>query len=190
MKKGLLLLFLLFSGVGIAQNLNEIVLKDAGSGTQYNMSSLTSEKAAVLIFFGNRCAYNKYYINRIRTLSKEFTSSQVSFILVNSNSIELMEEESETEMKKFLERNGLNLPYLMDSDKQLKNLLGASRSPEAFVLKFKGGIAEKVYSGAIDDSPQSEGDVSHPYLRMAIVSLLANNKPEVNHVRPAGCLIR
>ena len=93
-------------------------------------------------------------------------------------------------MKRFLTKYELRLPYLVDTDQVLKNALGATRSPEVFVLRPNQGKLEVFYSGAIDDSPQSEGDVSHSYLEEAILSLLQNEILTVNRVRPAGCLIR
>ena len=143
-----------------------------------------------IIFFGNRCAYNKYYVDRIRKLSEEYKGKGLEFLLVNSFSSQLVVEESEASMKKYLQTNSISLPYLVDKDKVLKKRLGASRSPEVFLLKVQNNEFRLVYSGAIDDSPQSESDISHPYLREAIISLLENSTPEVNHTRPAGCLIR
>lgn len=174
----------------LAQNLDNIVLKDAGSGDQFEMRSLKAAKAATIIFFSNTCAYNDYYIDRIKNLAAEFESSGIRFVLINSNKNETQSENYELEMKKFLQENQLLLPYLADPNQVLKRSLGASRSPEAYLITFSGKELTKVYSGAIDDSPQSEGDVNHPYLQAAILTLLQGNMPEVNYIRPAGCLIR
>ena len=190
MRKILILLLLSTSLAAFAQQVDDIALKDAGSGSQFNMSGLRQGNGAVIIFFGNKCAYNKYYINRINNLEKEFKSRNINFVLVNSYSSTLVAEESEVNMKNLLRANGISLPYLVDKDKILKKRLGATRSPEAFLLKFSGSEYKILYSGAIDDSPQSESDINHPYLRQAIISLLENSTPELNHVRPAGCLIR
>lgn len=180
------ILFALSTGL-VAQNLENISLQDAGTGTKYELRSLKSAKASVIIFWGNRCAYNGYYLGRLKQLATEFNSLGVPFILVNSNRNKIIVEESPQEMKKYLQNNRLNLPYLVDANQTLKESLKASRSPEAFLLTSD---LEIFYSGAIDDSPQSEGDVGHPYLREAILSLLANKKPTVAQTRPTGCLIR
>lgn len=181
-----ILFTILSTGLG-AQDLDTIILTDITSDKQYEFSSLKSAKGTVIIFFGNRCAYNSYYIQRLKKISSEFASEDIRFILVNANQSDVIIEESPENMKRFLDKNTLKLPYLIDVDQVLKNTLGASRSPEVFVLDAK---LQVFYSGAIDDSPQSEGDVSHPYLEEAILSLLQNKPLTVNRVRPVGCLIQ
>ena len=191
MFKVILITFLTFlSAELLGQNLESIALKDAGSGSQYELRSLKNSKAAVLIFFGNRCAYNTYYVDRLKNLVREFEPEGIRFLLVNSNSSKVIVEESVENMRRYLQNHQLNLPYLADTEQVLKKAMGATRSPEVYLLQSKGGDFEVIYSGAIDDSPPSEGDVSHPYLRRAILSLLQNEKPATSRVRPAGCLIR
>jgi len=181
-----ILITLLCQGL-VAQDLENIVLKEAGSGTQYELAKLRSAKASAIIFWGNRCAYNAYYVDRIKLLANEFTNSGVLFILVNANRNKVVVEESPENMKKYMQSNQLNLPYLVDASQLLKQSLGATRSPEVYLLDNKLTV---IYSGAIDDNPQSEGDVSHHYLREAILSLMSDKQPAVTRTRPTGCLIR
>lgn len=184
-----IMLAVLYSGA-FAQDITEIVLKDVSSGANYEMSNLKSKQAAVIVFWGNRCAYNSYYLGRIKALQQEYGSKGVEFILVNAYRSDIVGEESEEEMIDYLRAEKLSIPYLIDAEQTLKQNLGASRSPEVFVLGNRSGQLIVYYSGAIDDSPQSEGDVNHPYLAQAIISLLANEKPAVANNRPVGCLIR
>jgi peroxiredoxin len=191
MPRLIIILLATIMGSGLtAQDIDELVLKDAGTDTEIELANLKSAKASVIIFFGNRCAYNTYYINRINKLAMEFSPKGLEFFLINSNRSDVIVEESPENMKQFLSRHNLKLPYLIDADQALKKALGATRSPEVFLLKSKQGKLQVFYSGAIDDSPQSEGDVSHPFLKEAILSLLQNETPAVRQVRPTGCLIR
>lgn len=191
-KNRITLIFILvaFCTGAFAQSLSEIALKDVRSGTDYQISKLKSKQVAVLIFWSNRCAYNAYYVDRIKTLQQEFSGKGVEFVLVNAFRSDLIIEESEQEMVDYLKENQLTLAYLVDAEQQLKEILNASRSPEVFVLRNQDGKLSVVYSGAIDDSPQSEGDVNHPYLKQTILSLLANEKLPGSNNRPVGCLIR
>jgi hypothetical protein len=85
---------------------------------------------------------------------------------------------------------GLAIPYLADKDQVLMEQLGASKSPQAFLLKNNGGKFTVVFSGAIDDNPQVETDIRHSYLQDAIDIMLTNQKIETPEVRPVGCIIR
>lgn len=191
MKKIITIIIVSILSTGLwAQDLDKIMLKDAGSGAQFDLNSLKSGKGAVLLFWGNRCAYNDYYVDRIKRLANDFKAEGIRFVLVNSNPNKVVVEESEQNMKLYLQDKKLTFPYLVDTDQALKKSLNASRSPEAFLLVNRAGKFEVFYAGAIDDSPQSEGDVSHPYLKEAILSLLRNEKPAANRTRPSGCLIR
>jgi len=82
------------------------------------------------------------------------------------------------------------MPYLADKDQLLMQRLGATKSPQVFLLKNNGGKFSKVYSGAIDDNPQVQAGVRHAYLKDAIDIMLTNQKIETPEVRPVGCSIR
>jgi peroxiredoxin len=98
--------------------------------------------------------------------------------------------ESTENMKKKAEQSGMNMPYLADKDQTLMQKFGATKSPQAFLLKNNGGKFSIVYNGAIDDNAQVEGDVHHAYLKDAIDILLANQSIATPEVRPTGCTIR
>ena len=186
MKLTIITLLLTVSYIANSQEIDGFTLKDARSNKTYSINS--KNKAAIaLIFHSNKCAYSKYYIDRIKSLVNEFGPKQVEFVLINSNSSDLVIQESPDKMKQYLIANDLNIPYLIDNEKSLKSSLRATRTPEVFLFNAK---LKLVYSGSIDDSPQSEGDISHAYLKEAILTLLDNNQPEVNKTRAVGCLIK
>ena len=68
--------------------------------------------------------------------------------------------------------------------------LGATKSPQVFLLKNDGGKFQVVYKGAIDDNAQVEADVRHAYLKDAIDIMLTNQKIATAEVRPVGCTIK
>ncbi|MBK7653716.1 MAG: hypothetical protein IPJ20_27545 [Flammeovirgaceae bacterium] len=67
---------------------------------------------------------------------------------------------------------------------------GARKTPEVFLLSMAGGKFTVVYSGAIDDNPQTASDVKQTFLKDAIEKLLAGQKVDVAVERVAGCTIR
>ena len=181
---------MLVAVIAQAQSFNTIALTNVADKKEYNLAKEIAAKPTVIVFYSNKCAYSEYYIGRIKSLHNEFSNQGIGFIFVNANNGSLVTEESIEGMLKYSATNALPFPYLSDKDKKLKNYLRASRTPEVFLLTLEGESLITVYKGAIDDSPQSEGDVRHHYLSDAIISLLNNTKQPVSQTRPVGCLIR
>lgn len=186
----ILILAILSHFMVFSQSIDGFSLQNAGDGENFALSSLKGEKAIVLFFFSGKCAYCDYYLDRIISLKDEFKSKNVKFVLINSNNSSYVAEESVEEMRKFLTTHNLGIPYLADKNKKVKNMLRATRTPEVFVLKPDQNQFKIIYQGAIDDNPQSASDVSHAYLKDAILNLLKNNKISLNQTRPVGCLIK
>lgn len=162
------------------------VINDDG----FSLSELNDSNGIIVIFYSNKCAYGEYYLDRIKSIIKEFSPKGIDFVLVNSNSSAFVEEESVEGMKTFATRNNINYPYIADKDRKIKSLFKATRTPEVIVLQ---PMLERFiihYQGAIDDNAQSASDVSHQYLKESIVSLLTSEKPKLNKTRPVGCLIK
>lgn len=172
------------------QSISSFTLPNVSSGTEFSLTSFSNEKAIVLVFYSGKCAYGEYYLDRIKSLLNEYSSKSIKFVFINSNDNAFVHEESNARMKEFVSLNNLNIPYLADKDKVVKNLLYATRTPEAFILTPEKDKFRIVYQGAIDDSPQLASDVGHAYLRDNIILLLNNNKILVNQTRPIGCLIK
>jgi len=163
-----------------AQSALEVSLPDVISGESIPLKSHLSSKGMVVIFFSAKCPFTKYYEERLARIISEYVSKGMSFVVVNSNSMEskdLMIAQSEL----------FSAPYLLDKDKALANLLGAKKSPEVFVLNNNGEI---YYSGAVDDNPQVSNDVRMHYLKTAVDGLLKGAPASVKKNRPAGCMIK
>lgn len=169
-----------------AQQVNDFSLTDAASGKEISLSSLANGRAVVLVFFDHNCPYGKYYLQRLQDLHNKFKDNGIDFLLVSSGRAAT----NPAAMAAFAQQQQLSIPYLADLTGQARSQLKATRVPEAFVLKPEKGMFTLVYRGAIDDNPQSAGDVNHAFLAEALVSLLNNKKPAVNQTRPAGCLIK
>jgi len=84
----------------------------------------------------------------------------------------------------------LPIPYLADKDQKIMEIFGAQKTPEVFLLSTAGGKFTIVYSGAIDDNPQTASDVRQNFLKDALEKLLAGQKVDVAIERVAGCTIR
>lgn len=163
-----------------------ITLPNAVDGKSVSLDAYSSGAGVVIIFTSNACPFDEHYRGRINKLSKEF-DGKVPVILVNSH---IDANESLEAMTKKAQQAGISVPYLADKDQTLMQSLKATKSPQSFVLKNVNGKLNVIYSGAIDDNAQVEGDVRSAYLRDAISALLNNQTIPTAEVRPSGCSIK
>lgn len=175
--------------VGVTANAQQVPnfsLTNVINGKSVSLDTYPSCSGVVIVFTSNTCAYDDYYRGRINKLSKDY-QDKVPVLLVNSSNDPL---ESTDNMARKAQQLGLTVPYLADKDQTLMQRLGATKSPQVFLLKNDGGKFSIVYSGAIDDNAQVEADVRRAYLKDAIDIMLTNQKIETPEVRPVGCTIR
>lgn len=175
---------LIFVGANcFAQTVENFTLLNVIDEKVITLEDFNNQPGIVIIFSSVKCPYDGYYISRIKEIA-EF-NPKIPVLLINSNV-----EESMDEMKAFINKNGLTIPYLTDKVHNAFNALHPRKSPECFLLQPKGGKFVIAYRGAIDDNPQTASAVNHAHLKDAIKKLLANQKIEPVDVRPVGCSIK
>jgi hypothetical protein len=182
----LMLVLVCCCGIVRAQVISNFSLTDVVDGNTVSLSYFDSYTGVVIVFVSNECPYDAYYLSRIKVLAESY-KSKVPFLLINSH---LDEKESAEAMKRHAEQKGISITYLADKDQVVLKLLDARKSPECFVMKNNNGKFTVVYRGAIDDNPQSDKDVNHPFLKEAIDKLLLSQNIAVREERPVGCSIR
>jgi peroxiredoxin len=168
------------------QQVQNFTLPNVLNGQNVSLDTYPSCQGIVIIFTSNSCPYDEHYRNRVKKLVTDF-QDKVPVLLVNANT---EPAESNENMIKKAQQLGIKIPYLADKDQLLMQRLGATKSPQAFLLKNNNGKFTIVYNGAIDDNAQVEADVKHAYLKDAIDIMLANQNVTTAEVRPAGCTIR
>ncbi|HAA15825.1 MAG TPA: thioredoxin family protein [Cytophagales bacterium] len=184
-------IFLLI-GVGYlsqGQTLQPFQLSDATSGNQMSLNSFQQAKALVIVFTSNYCPYSKLYDSRLKEWTEKYNSANLPFIFINPNSKYHPEYESLEAMAERAEEKGYSVPYLSDPDQMVSNNLGATRTPEVFVLKKSGDQFRVVYRGALDDNPQRADDVTQAYLAQ-VLEAIVSGKPTPANQRPTGCMIK
>jgi peroxiredoxin len=170
----------------MAQQVADFSLTNVVNGKTISLNTYPSCTGVAIIFTTNACPYDEYYRGRIAKLSNEY-ADKVPVLLVNSSTDPV---ESTENMTKKAQQLDLSIPYLSDKDQSLMLKLGATKSPQVFLLKNDGGKFQVVYKGAIDDNAQVEADVRHAYLKDAIDIMLTNQKIATPEVRPVGCTIK
>ena len=181
-----IVLLSLASGTLSAQQVNNFSLNNVLTGKPVSLETYPSCSGVAIIFTSNTCAFDEYYRGRIARLSNEY-SDRVPVLLVNSS---IEPGDNEEAMAKKAAQLNLKVPYLSDKDQVLMKQLGASKTPQVFLLKNSSGVFSVVYKGALDDNAQVEADVRHAYLKDAIDILLTNQSIQTPEVRPMGCSIK
>jgi len=186
MKKLMIVLLVTLSVKSFSQQVQRFSLTNVLDGKVVSQGDYASNAAIVIIFTVNACAFDDYYIDRIKALSAQY-QNKVPVLLVNADQDG---GESAENMIKRAQQKGITIPYLADKDQLLMRNLNARKSVEAFLLKNTNGNFGVVYRGAIDDNPQVAADVRHPFLKEAIDDVLAGRTIGTPEVRPVGCNIR
>ncbi|MCA9139323.1 MAG: redoxin domain-containing protein [Planctomycetales bacterium] len=141
-------------------------------------------KFTVLCFLGTECPLARLYGPRLQSLADQYTDKGVAFLGVNSNL-----QDSPAEIDAYAKEHSVTFPIVKDSDQSIADLLGATRTPEVFIVDSTGLIR---YQGRIDDQYEpgvARASPTQNDLRDAIDAVLSGHpvaQPKTNGV---GCLI-
>lgn len=149
--------------------------------------SLADDPAAfrVVCFLGTECPLARLYGPRLDELARRFADRGVSFVGINANPQDSLEEVAE-----YGRQHAISFPILKDVDQSVAVALAATRTPEVVVLDAQGVVR---YRGRIDD--QYEPGVARPQptvhsLADALEKLTAGRPVTIPVTSPTGCLIQ
>ena len=165
---------------GPKKKVNDFTLEDY-NGAKHSLTDYKSSKAIVLMFIATQCPISNGYNGRMVELYKDYASKGVTFIGVNSN-----KQESVEEVRNHSKEHGFEFPVLKDWNNVIADKLDASVTPEIYVLNSK---LEILYHGRIDDSSR-ENRVTSKDLRIALDRILAGKAVEVTETKAFGCSIK
>jgi thiol-disulfide isomerase/thioredoxin len=197
MKKYLLLPLLILSLSAFRQEpdeLNDAIqnfsLINSRDNSTVSLADYSKSKIIVIVFSSPGCAFCKIYDERLVALAKTCEGKEVSFLFINPNNPAFSPEDDATAMAKRANEKGYIFPFLIDSNQKIANMLGATKTPEVFVLKNVNGSFVMKYKGAIDDNPQLASDVTSSYLKDAINAVISNTPVKIIEKRAIGCMIK
>lgn len=145
-------------------------------GTRYSLAEATRTHAAVVVLFlSTACPYANYNGEHIRDLAETYGSQGVAFVGVISNAFETADE-----MTANARMHGYAFPLIRDEKAEIAARLGASRTPEVFVMDRDGRLR---YHGWVRSKLRS------PDLQRAIEALVAGKKVRLAETRAFGCAI-
>ena len=163
-----------------AKKVGNFTLEDY-NGVKHSLTDYKSSKAIVLMFIATQCPVSNSYNTRMVELQKDYASRGVSFVGINAN-----KQESVEEIKEHAKAHGFVFPILKDVNNVIADKLGASVTPEMYVLNSNFEI---LYHGRIDDSSRLD-KVSSKDLRVALDEILAGKPVGVKETKAFGCSIK
>ncbi len=162
--------------------------------TDGSLINVSPESSGITVYewFNPGCPFVKkiYKDDYMSKLQEEYIQKGVKWYVINSTNkdhSDFIPKEDRVAFKAKMKIANATMVY--DADGTLGTLMKAKTTPNLFV--FKDG--EQVYSGAIDDAPDTDSDPSKAekqYLKLAIDSSLAGEKVETERTRPYGCSIK
>ncbi len=139
----------------------------------------------VVYFLSPECPLCLNYVLPIREIQQQFGSSPIQFYGVFAKEWYTPEAVNQYKLQ-----HDLDLKMVFETGNELTNTLGATVTPEVFVLS---STSEVQYSGKIDDWVNQLGkkklEVSEHYLKNALTALLEGGKVNPKRTEPIGCLI-
>ena len=160
--------------------IEDFKLPDA-DGSEHSLSSLKGKNGAVLIFIATRCPVSNGYNERMQKLAEDYKAKGITVIGINSNVTE-----PASEVKSHAAEKHLTFTILKDDGNKIADRLGATRTPEAYVIDASGKLA---YHGRIDNSQRLDGITSND-LRDALDALLAGKPIQKTTAVAFGCTIK
>ena len=164
----------------------EVKMKDVG-GSLVSLKEARTGSGLLVMFSCNTCPYvikNQARTKAICSFAKE---KGLGVIVLNANEGGRSNGESLADMQAYAKQQQYNWYYALDSDNELADAFGATRTPECFLFDKNSKL---VYHGAIDDSPADITEVKRNHLRQAITELTDGHDISVKESRSVGCSIR
>ena len=164
----------------IGSTIADFTLPDAG-GASHTLASLRGSKGTVLIFIATQCPVSNGYNERMEKLAQDFKTRGINVIGINANSTE-----SAADVKDHAAKNNLTFTILKDTGNKVADLLGATRTPEAYFLDAGNKL---LYHGRIDNS-RDITQVNSSELRDALEATLAGKPVAKATANAFGCSIK
>lgn len=160
--------------------LDDFKLPDA-DGAEHSLKSLMGKNGAVVIFIATKCPVSNAYNDRMEKLAQDYKAKGINVIGINSNNTE-----PSAEVKSHAAEKHLSFAILKDDGNKIADRLGATRTPEVYVLDASMKL---VYHGRIDNSQKVEGITSND-LRDALDEMLSGKAISKTGGAAFGCTIK
>ncbi len=150
-----------------------------------SINNYSNYKATVIYFLSPECPLCQSYSLNINQLKSQFESKGFRFLVIVSGTYF-----NKTQVKSFIKEYKLNIPVYMDTKAAFAQLLGATITPEVFVL---GKSQETLYSGRIDnwayELSRKRKVITEHNLLDALNAIDKKQKIKTTKTKAVGCYI-
>jgi peroxiredoxin len=170
--------------IKVGEKMADFTLPDV-NGKPHRLYDLEGKKAVVVIFIATRCPYSNAFTHVMASLAHEYESRGVAFIGINANNTESLAEVAE-----HARAHGLDFLVLKDEGNKVADQLGASVTPEVFLLDNTWTLR---YHGALGNSHQPTNNpekTTDNEVRPALDDVLNGKPAEVTETKAFGCSIK
>lgn len=157
-----------------------------GVDGNYYQDTSFNEKILVIMFICNHCPYVRILEDRIIEIVNFFNGKDVRFLGVCSNDPQTYPEDSFENLKKRARDKKYGFLYLSDARAQLAQKCEAVCTPDFFIYNKD---RKQSWRGRFDDSTDDPKNIQKEEMKLAIESLLKDQKPEVEQPSK-GCSIK
>lgn len=164
----------------IGTTLEDFTLPDA-DGKEHSLNSLKGKNGSVLIFVATKCPVSNAYNERMEKLAQDYKARGIKVIGINSNAAE-----SAAAVKAHAAQNNLTFTILKDPANKIADRLGATVTPEVYLLDANNKL---IYRGRIDNAKDA-AQVNSSELRDAIEATLAGKPVAKTTATAFGCTIK
>src|SRR5208337_4870137 len=170
--------------IKVGEKMADFTLPDL-NGKPHRLYDFEGKKAVAVIFIATRCPYSNAFNHVMASLAHEYESRGVAVIGINANKTEPVSEVAE-----HARAHGLDFLILKDERNQIADRLGASVTPEVFLLDSHWILH---YHGALGNSHQPTNNpdkTNGDEVRPALDAVLAGKPASVTETKAFGCTIK
>lgn len=150
-------------------------------------------KIVVLEWINFDCPYVRkhYETGNIPKMQEEFTKKGIIWLGICSSAPGKQGHLPKDEIQERINKYKAHLSeYLIDEQGVVGKIYGTKTTPHYFLIDKDGNL---VYSGAIDDKPNSNKEdipTARNYVREVLTSILSGQTPPIKVTKPYGCSVK
>ncbi len=171
--------------IKVGERMADFTLSEAGGGKARSLYEHKGKKAVAVIFIATQCPYSNAFNQVMAKLAGEYASRGVAVVGINANKSELSAQVAE-----HARTHALGFPILKDEGNVIADRLGASVTPEVFLLDSTWTLR---YHGALGNSahpttkPEEATDAE---FRPALDAVLSSQPVAMTETKAFGCTIK
>ncbi|MCP3903117.1 MAG: redoxin domain-containing protein [Planctomycetes bacterium] len=173
------------AGAKVGQQAPDFTVTDS-SGTSHTLSAYKG-RIVVIQWINPDCPICRRVseTGRVTAMMGKVRETAPDVVHLTVNSTHYMEP---ADGAKYLARNKINAPVLVDRDGTIGHMYGAKTTPHVFVIDTKGVLR---YQGAIDDDSRGhKGDAAVNYVVQAVRQIEAGETVTPDATKSYGCSVK